>query len=304
MNLKPLKYLLGCLTLALCLAAPARAALNILTCEPEWAALARELAGEQARISSATSARQDPHHIEARPSLIARARNADLLVCTGAELEVGWLPILQRESGNARIQPGAPGYFEAAGYVSLIEKPAQVDRAMGDIHAAGNPHLHLDPRNMGPVADALAARLARVDPQNAAAYAARNQDFQARWRQALTRWETRAAPLKGVTLATHHKDWSYLARWLGMRATLTLEPKPGVEPSAAYLGEALARVRQQPVRLVAYANYQSPRASQWLAEKAGVPALSLPYTVGAAPGADTLFTWMDDLLDRLLAAVK
>lgn len=290
---------------ALLLAAtPARAALNVLACEPEWAALTQELAGDKANVSSATSAKQDPHRIEARPSLIARARNADLLVCTGAELEVGWLPLLQRESGNARIQAGQPGYFEAARFVSLIDKPRSVDRSMGDVHAAGNPHLHLDPRNIARVADALAARLAQIDSANAGHYAARNRDFQNRWQQAVARWQAAGAALRGVPVAMHHKNLNYLANWLGMKADVTLEPKPGVDPSVAYLGEVLAKVREQPVKMILHASYESPRASRWLAQRTGAPAVELPYTVGASAAAKDLFGLYDELIDRLLGALK
>ncbi len=285
-------------------AGAAQAALNVLACTPEWAALTQELAGDKARVTSATTANQDPHRIEARPSLIARARGADLLVCNGAELEIGWLPLLQRESGNARIQAGQPGYFEAAQFVTLIEKPQFIDRAMGDVHAAGNPHIHFDPRNIARVADALAARLARVDPANAAHYAARNTDFQSRWQAAIARWQARAAPLKGQPVAVHHKNWSYLAGWLGLRQSVDLEPKPGVDPSVAHLGQVLARVKEEPVKMVLYANYQSPRASQWLAERAGVPAVELPFTVGGSQAAKDLFGLFDDLLARLLGALK
>src|SRR5215210_8209652 len=134
------------------------AALNILACEPEWGALAKELGGDKVSVYTATTAMQDPHRVEARPSLMARARNADLMVCTGAQLEIGWVPLLQTQSGNAKIQTGQPGYFEAASAVSLIERPTSVDRAQGDVHPAGNPHLHLDPRNIATVATALARR--------------------------------------------------------------------------------------------------------------------------------------------------
>lgn len=283
---------------------PARAALNILATVPEWAALAQELGGDKVSAVSATTAGQDPHRVEARPSLIARARNADLLIATGAELEIGWLPILQRESGNARIQPGRPGHFEAARFVALIEKPAVPDRSQGDVHADGNPHLHLDPRNVALVADALAARLAELDTANAAHYAARLKDFRSRWQAAVARWETRAAPLKGVAVVVHHKNWSYLLRWLGMKAVADLEPKPGVEPSAAHLGELLTRLKTEPARLVLYSNYQSPRASQWLAERAGLPAVRLPFTVGASEAARDLFGLYDELLASLLGAPK
>ncbi len=285
-------------------AQPVHAALSVLACEPEWAALIQEVGGDKVRVSSATTANQDPHRIEARPSLTARARNADLLVCTGAELEIGWLPLLQRESGNAKIQPGKSGYFEAARFVSLIDKPRFVDRSMGDVHAAGNPHIHLDPRNIAQVAEALAARLAQIDAANAGHYAARNLDFQSRWQAGMARWQAKGAPLKDVPIAMHHKNLSYLANWLGMRPDVTLEPKPGVDPSVAYLGEVLARVGDRPVRMVVYANHESPRASRWLAERAGVPAVQLPYTVGSSAAARDLFGLYDDLLARLLDALK
>lgn len=283
---------------------PAQAALNVLATVPEWAALAQEIGGEKVAAFSATTAGQDPHRIEARPSLIARARNADLVIATGAELEAGWLPLLQRESGNARIQPGRPGYFEAARHATLIEKPAALDRSFGDVHADGNPHLHLDPRNIAAVAAALAARLAELDAAHAAHYAARLKDFQSRWQAAVARWQEQAAPLKGIAVAVHHKNWSYLLRWLDMKSVADLEPKPGVEPSVAHLGEVLARLKSEPAKMVLYANYQSPRASQWLAERVGIKAVQLPFTVGASEAARDLFGLYDDILARLLGASR
>src|SRR5712692_2685149 len=171
---------------------PAFAALNVLACTPEWGALAKELGGDKATVYVASTALQDPHRIEARPSLIARARSADLMVCTGAQLEIGWAPLLQTQSGNPKIQSGQPGYFEAASAVSLIEKPSSVDRSLGDVHPAGNPHLHLDPRNIAAVAAALAERMASIDAPQAAYYRAREKDFAARWKEATARWEKQA----------------------------------------------------------------------------------------------------------------
>lgn len=278
----------------------AQAALRVLACEPEWAALTRELAGDLAEVDSATTALQDPHHIEARPSLLAKARRADLLVCTGAELEVGWLPLLQREAGNGRIQPGRLGYFEVTADMPLLEKPTRLDRAQGDVHAAGNPHVHLDPHRVARVAVALATRLAQLDPANAARYAERNADFQARWQTAIARWEVQGARLRGVPVVVHHRSFSYLTHWLGLVAVGDLEPKPGVEPSAAHLAALLEALGTQPARMIVRAAYQSPRPSQWLADKASIPALELPYTVGGAPGTDDLFGLFDVTLARLL----
>jgi zinc/manganese transport system substrate-binding protein len=274
--------------------------LSIFACEPEWGALARELAGEQARIYIATTALQDPHRIEARPSLIARARSADLVVCAGAELEAGWLPLVLSQSGNARIQPGQPGYFEAASAAELREKPAKLDRAMGDVHAAGNPHLHLDPRNVAKVAAALSRRIAEIDPARRTEYEKRLQDFSTRWQQAVHRWEAKAAPLKGMPVVVQHRNFSYLVAWLGMREVAALEPKPGLPPGTAHLAEVLERHKRDPAKAVLRAAYDDPRPSEWLAARAGIRAVVLPYTVGGTPEAKDLFSLYEDTLSRLL----
>ncbi|MGY4829473.1 metal ABC transporter substrate-binding protein [Sphaerotilaceae bacterium SBD11-9] len=282
----------------------AQAALNVVACEPEWASLTKELGGDAVSVSSATTALQDPHRIEARPSLIARVRNADLLVCTGMELEVGWLPVLIRQSGNGKLNPGSPGYFEAGAFITPIEVPTRLDRSDGDVHAAGNPHIQQDPRNIALVAKALAARLAQVDPANAAQYQSRYTAFAARWAEALQKWDQKAAPLKGTLVVAHHKNMGYLWAWLGVREVATLEPKPGVEPSAGHLSELNAQLARQPARMVVRAAYQDARASQWLAEHAHIPAVSLPFTVGGNDKATDLFGLFDSTLALLLEAAK
>ncbi len=288
------------LVLLASLPALAHAALNVFACEPEWGALAHELGGDAVKVYTATTAMQDPHRIEARPSLIAQTRRADLVVCTGAELEVGWLPLLLRESGNAEVQPGRPGHFEAARHVTMLDKPARIDRSQGDVHAAGNPHIQTDPRNLLRVGAALAQRLAEIDPAHAAVYQARWQDFSARWETAIARWQQQAAPLKGMPVVVQHKSFSYLIHWLGLREVATLEPKPGVEPSLGHLADIAARLKTMPAKAVLRATYQSPRASEWLAERANIPAVALPFTVGGAAGTDDLFGLFDVTLAKLL----
>ncbi len=295
-----MKRLIGLFLLWLPLSS--HAALNVFACEPEWASLARELGGDDVRVYAATTAFQDPHRIEARPSLIAQMRRADLVICTGAELEIGWLPVLLREAGNSRVQPGQPGYVETAKWVALIDKPAQVDRSAGDVHAEGNPHIHTDPRNLLRISAALAARLAEIDPPNAQAYQKRGQSFDARWRTAITRWESRAAPLRNQPVAVQHKSFSYLLRWLGLREVAVLEPQPGVEPSVTHLARVAAQLQATPARMVLRATYQSARPADWLARRAGIPAVALPYTVGGSDRASDLFGLFDDTLDLLLKA--
>ena len=286
------------------LAQPASAALKVLACEPEWASLVQELAGDKASVSSATTALQDAHHIEARPSLIARARNADLVVCTGSELEIGWLPLLLRQSGNERIQPGKPGYLEASQLVPRLEIPKALDRALGDIHPEGNPHIQLDPRNIAKVAQVLGDRLVQLDPANAETYHGRTAAFLARWNTAIKRWEAEAAPLKGLTTVVYHQNMSYLNAWLGMREVGSLEPKPGVPPTAAHLAELVGRMQAAPAKVIVYVAYNNPQAAQFLSERTRIPAVMLPFTVGGSDKAKDLFGLFDDTLARLLAVAK
>jgi zinc/manganese transport system substrate-binding protein len=280
----------------------ASAALNILACEPEWGALAKELGGDKVNVYTAITALQDPHRVEARPSLIARARSADLMVCTGAQLEIGWVPLLQTQSGNGKIQAGQPGYFEAASAVSLIEKPTSVDRSLGDVHPAGNPHLHLDPRNIAKVASALAQRMASLDAGQASYYRGRESEFLKRWNEAAARWEQQATPLKGMPIVVYHKDLSYLVNWLGMREVAALEPKPGIPPSTAHLSELLERLKRTPAKAVVRSAYNDPRPADWLAERAKIASVLLPYTVGGTERAKDLFGLYEDSIARLLAA--
>ena len=290
--------------LALLISLPARADLRVFACEPEWGALARVLGGDAVQVFTATTALQDPHHIQARPSLIARMRRADLLVCTGAELEIGWLPLLLRKAHNGRIQPGRPGYFLAANQVRMLERPARLDRAEGDIHPEGNPHIQTDPRNIGQVAEALAARMAEVDPNDAATFASHLKTFQKDWQAAIARWEERARPLRGVPVVVHHRQWPYLLAWLGMRQVGELEPKPGLPPTAGHLAALKARLQVQPARLIIHAAYMDPKPAQWLSQHTGIPEVTLPFTVGGTPAAKDLYGLFDDTLDRLLGALK
>jgi zinc/manganese transport system substrate-binding protein len=286
---------------ALLWAAGADAALKIFACEPEWGALAHELGGHDVDVFTATTALQDVHHIQARPSLIARLRKADLLVCTGAGLEVGWLPVLLQRAGNPHVQPGAAGNLVAADSVTLLNKPERVDRSEGDVHPDGNPHFHLDARNMLPVAATLADRLAELDAAHAPDYAQRLEDFNGRWRAALKKWEAAAAPLRDMPVVVHHDAWVYLNDWIGLRQVGILEPKPGVPPTSAHLSRLLKQLRQTPARAVIRASYQDARAAGWLSGKAGIPAVELPYSVGADERSGDLFGLFDTIIAELRA---
>ena len=286
--------------LMLVLLAPGTAlAVNVFACEPEWAALVKELAGDGAKITTATTAFQDPHSLQARPSLIAAVRSADIITCTGADLEIGWLPLLLRRASNPKVQLGSPGHFLAAEYVRRIEIPKTIDRAQGDVHPQGNPHIHLNPRNIDRVAIALAERLAKVDPVNGTAYQRALADFQERWDEARERWEERAINLDGLRLASHHRSFSYLADWLDLDIVATLEAKPGIPPSGAQLATLLEQLTPNPPAGVIRTPYENPKPSLWLSKRLSIPQLMLPFTVGGSAASIDLFTLYDETLRML-----
>lgn len=290
--------------LLLTLTPAAHASLSVFACEPEWASLVQELGGDQVEVLSATTAFQDPHHIQARPSLIARMRKADLLICSGAELEIGWLPMLLRQSGNDRVQPGQPGYFMAADQVETLDKPQRLDRADGDVHPGGNPHIQTDPHNIATVAAALLPVMQQLDPEQSAFYQQRADDFSQRWQAAMSRWEQMAAPLRGTGVVVHHRSWSYLERWLGLEEIAALEPKPGVPPGPGHLAAVMKQLQAKPARFVIRAAYQDGRAADWLSQHADIPVLVLPFTVGGNDQAQDLFSLFDNTLAQLLDGLK
>ncbi len=299
-----MKTLLATATLAFALtAAPAEAKLRVFACEPEWGSLLLELGGNKIDIDVATSALQDVHQIEAKPSLIAKVRRADLTVCSGADLEVGWLPQLVRQSGNRAIA-GGDGSFFAASQVATLQKPTQLDRAAGDVHPQGNPHVQMDPYRLLVVAKALDARLVKLDPANAAVYQQQLALFSTRWTAAIKRWEAKAAPLKGRNIVVHHDSWIYLTQWLGMKEIGALEPKPGVPPTSGHLAALVQTTKASNTLAIVRGAYQDAKASEWLSSRTGVPAVSLPFTVGGDAASKDLFGMFDSSIDKLLAAAK
>ncbi len=283
------------------------AAFTVFACEPEWAALTRVLM-PAVRVHVATHVGQDPHHIEARPALIAQLRAADLAVCTGASLESGWLPTLQERAGNAR----ARDVFFASDHVVLIDpQPGAIGTPWaGDVHAEGNPHLHVDPRNMLVVARELSERLGKEAPAERAAIEQRRTAFETRWRQQVAEWEARAAPLRGQQVAAQHTGFGYLWHWLGMKQVADLEPKPGMSPTPGHLQRLLEGLRGKPPLAVVISAYQDPRPGRWLTAQlaargtAVVPLLVLPATVPEDAGEKELVLWMDGLLRELLQAAR
>ncbi|MDX1554327.1 MAG: zinc ABC transporter substrate-binding protein [Marinobacter sp.] len=282
---------------------PTQAALSVFACEPEWADLVRALVPD-ADIHTATIAGQDPHYIEARPSLIAAMRRADMAVCTGASLEAGWLPALISRASNRDIQSGKPGLFFAAEQVPLHQPHEHVDRSMGDVHPEGDPHIHLDPDRVAAIVDALADRLVALAPDDKHGVRLRQRQWQVRWNLETARWRQATENLEGMSVAVQHSTFSYLLRWLGVESAIDLEPKPGLPPSASHLSDVLSDPNLAKPKLILISTYQDKRPAQWLANQTGLPVEVLPSTVTGQPETDSLAKLISHIINRLVQHQK
>jgi len=280
------------------LSSNAFAQFNIFTCEPEYAALAKELAPD-ARIYSATTAMQDPHQVQARPSLIAKMRQADLVVCAGAELEVGWLPMLQMKAANAKVRNTDLGLFFAADHVETLDKMSNVDRSMGDVHSQGNPHLHFSPPRILAIAKALTEKLIQLDSDNSRDYQQQLERFSSRWTLASAKWQETASKLSGMKVIAYHSSFRYLFDFSGIEQVADLEPKPGLPPTSGHLAGLLKQANNSDITAIVIASYQDKRGANWLAEKSNLPVIVLPLSVGGNEQSNDLFSLYDNVLSLL-----
>ncbi len=273
---------------------------NIFACAPEWGALAQEIGGDKVHVYTASNANQDIHYMRAKPSLLAAMRKADLLICSGASLEIGWLPILLNKAGSNQVQEGAIGSIMASDYVPLLDvMQEKADRSMGHVHPEGNPHIHLDPNNMTLISKVIAERLSEIDAPNSSVYQNNQATFESNWKHAISQWEAQATGLKGQKIVVYHKSWTYLLSWLGIETVASLEPKPGVPPNAAHLEKVLQDIQGKNVKGILVAPFESEKGAKWLSKKSGIPIIKLPFTVGGNSQSTNLKNMFDDTLKRL-----
>jgi zinc/manganese transport system substrate-binding protein len=284
-------------------AVPAQAKVRVVTSIDTLAALTRDVGGDRVEVQSLSHGYEDPHFVQAKPSLIVTLNRADAVAYVGLELEVGWLPPLIQQSRNPKIQQGQPGNIDCSQGINVEDVPnipADKLRALGDIHPLGNPHYWIPPKNALGVARLLAARLSQLDPAGADQYRAHLADFEKRLTAKTAEWDKRAAPLRGAKIVTYHKSWSYVAGWLGMQEIGYIEPKPGVPPSTQHTADLIAFMRKEGARLVLEESFYPRNLAQLVAEKGGARLAILPSDVGAAPGIKTYFDLVDAVLAELL----
>jgi zinc/manganese transport system substrate-binding protein len=297
---------LACLGLLIALLAPngAHADLHVVATVPDLAAIAREIGGSRVDVTSLSLPTQDPHFVDAKPSLTLAVNKADLLLAVGLDLEVGWLPTLQVGARNARVQRGGSGYLECSAYVDLIEVPTgPVDRSMGDIHPGGNPHYLHDPRAAKACARAIADRMAALDPDSARAYRAGLERFERRLAARRAAWEKRMARFRGAPVITYHRSWVYLTDWLGLAVVETLEPKPGIAPSPSHVLKVIQLGRARKVKAVLQESYYPSKTGALVANKLGGTLVRLPAAADFRAG-QSYIDRMEALITRLEQALK
>lgn len=281
----------------------AYAKLHVVTTTQDGAAIVRAIGGEYVQVQSLTPGTRDPHFAEATPGMIRQVYQADLLVLIGADIEIGWLPSLLETARNGRVLPGAPGYLDLSTSVTLLDQASgPVSRAEGDVHARGNPHYWLDPRNGAPMAQAVAARLSGIDPGHAAAFRANLDAFEQALGQRVPLWQARLAPLKEQPVIAYHKSFVYLAHAFGFRIAAEIEPKPGIPPNAAHLQRLVETIRTQKIGVLIMEPYYERRSAAWLARETGIRIAVLPQSVGARPDIVTYFDLFDAIVDATAAA--
>ena len=286
-------------------AAPARAALNVVTTTSDLASIAQEIGGDKISVSSIARGYQDPHWVESKPSFMLLLNKAQLLILIGRELEIAWLPPLITQSRNAKIQPGASGYLDASQNVKILDMPTGVvTRAMGDVHPQGNPHYWLDPENGGRIAKAIAAKLSELDSANAAYYAQREADFSRRLGEAQKRWAAQTAPLKGLKVITYHRSWTNFADAFGLDVIGYVEPKPGIPPTPQHTLDVINAMKAQKIKVILVEPYFDTKTPNSIASNTGAKVVVMPPSVGGVPQASNYFTLFDTNLALLLDAIK
>jgi len=285
--------------IALLLSAPsAFAKVKVVATLPWIGSIAGKIGKEQVEIATLVKPNQDPHLVEARPSMILATRKADILMYNGLDLEIGYLPVLIESSRNPGIQPGKPGNFDCSHFVTALEKPVSVDRSMGDVHPLGNPHFHFSPARILSVAEGMAGALSVLDPSHADAYKTNLEAFREKVRAKQKEWS--ALPTKGRRFVAYHKLFEYLAADFGFTITAYVEPKPGIPPSAAYIERLIGTIRESRPNGILTTPIYGRKEVDFLAGKTGVRGIVIPHDVGATPGAQNWFTFMDQALSALV----
>jgi zinc/manganese transport system substrate-binding protein len=298
--MKPISVLLVLCAAVIPQSVAAEDRLNVVTTIETLADLARRVGGEKVSVEPLSHGYQDPHYVEAKPSLTIGLHRADVVIRVGLDLEIGWLPILVQESRNGRIQPGQPGDIDTSTFIEVLDIPAtQVTRAMGDIHPKGNPHFWIPPVNAVRIAKGIAERFKQLRPEDKDYFEAQFAKFLSDIKGRASEWEAKAKPLAGMKIVTYHKSWTYVSRWLKLEEVSYVEIKPGIPPSPDHLLRLVALMKSEKVSALLMEDYYNKGIAQEVASQTGAKLVPMPSDVGARPEIKTYFDLVDAVLRNL-----
>lgn len=278
--------------------------LDIVATTPDLASIATAIGGQRVAVKALAKPTEDPHYVDARPSLIVTLNRADVLIDGGAELEIGWLPALLQSARNSKLAPGAPGRVSASLGVSMLEVPTTLDRSRGDVHALGNPHFLLDPVNVKLIATQISDHFTLVDPGSAEVYRTNLAAFQATLDTKFDDWKRQLAPYGGAKIVTYHRDFVYLAARFNFDIIDTLEPKPGIAPSPSHLAQVIGKMKAANAHVILVQPYQNRRTAETVARQTNATVLDISQQPGAIEHTDTYFDLMDYIVRTLTAAFQ
>ena len=281
--------------------ASTHAKLNVVATTPDIAAIAKEVGGDKIELITMARPTEDPHFVDAKPSFIVKLNKADVLIHGGAELEVGWLPKLIEQARNAKIISAAKGEVRCCEGVRMLEVPEKLDRSAGDIHAAGNPHFLVDPKNAKIVAHHIAEAFASLDAANRSFYEANSARFIAALDAKLVEWQARLAPFRGQHVVAYHNSWLYFAERFEVKIEIFLEPKPGIPPSPAHLATVMAKMKEQNARVVIVDPYLNRKTAETVARGTGAKVVDVTQFPGGVKGTEGGYIALMDYLVNSLA---
>jgi zinc/manganese transport system substrate-binding protein len=302
-----MQRLLTSLVAFMSLGAPAAAQnkLNVITTTEDLASIAREIGGDRITIESLARGYQDPHFVEAKPSFILKLQKADVLICVGRELEIGWLPPLIQQSRNGKIQVGAPGYLDASLGATILEIPnGNITRAMGDVHPLGNPHYWMDPENGKRISKEIADKLSELRAGDNAFFQQQLASFTTRLDTAEKRWLAQMAPYKGTKVVTYHRSFPNFAERFGLDIIGYVEPRPGIPPTPQHTLDLINEMKRQNVKLVLVEPYFDMKTPMSIGRETGAQVLVMPPSVGGVKEVTDYFKLFDYDIGLLIDAIK
>ena len=297
-----LPFVLGVGLLAV--SATGAAKLKVVTTIPDLADMTRQIGGDQVDVTSLATGVEDIHAVPMKPSFAVRLNRADAVVLLGLEAEHAFLPALLEAARNPKILRDAPGYIDCSVYVTPLEVPTRIDRALGDQHPMGNPHYNADPVMAKDAARAIADGLSRLRPEHEADFKKNLAAFEEKLDAAIARWEREAAPLRGKKFVSYHPDLIYFAERFGMEPVGTIEIRAGVDPTPGHIADLEERMRREKVDLVVRELHYPAGLAETVARVTGAKLVELPVMVGGVPEAKDYISFIDYDLQTMLKAVK